>query len=61
MTNKSSEYLVFRQIQQYLPPWNNFLHLTKAMLFILYIFRRFSTVSRGQSKMEKTNKPQNKK
>ena len=30
-------------MQQYISPWNEFLHITKTMF--LYIFLRFSTVS----------------
>ena len=43
ITNGNWKYLVFTQIQQYIPPCNKFLHLTKTMF--LYIFLRFSTVS----------------
>ena len=30
------KYLVFTKIQQYIPSWNNFLHLTKTMIFIYF-------------------------
>ena len=36
ITNESWKYLVFTQIQQYIPPWNKFLHLTKTMFFIYF-------------------------
>ena len=36
ITNESWKYLVFTKIQQYIPPWNKFLHLTKIMFFIYF-------------------------
>ena len=36
ITNESWKYLVFTQIQQYMPSWNKFLHLTKTMFFIYF-------------------------
>ena len=36
ITNENWKYLVFTQIQQYIPPWNKFLHLTKTMCFIYF-------------------------
>ena len=45
ITKESWKYLVFTQIQQCTPPWNNFLHLTKTMFFYIFfsIFPRYST------------------
>ena len=34
--NESWKYLVFTQIQQYIPPWNKFLYVTKTMFFIYF-------------------------
>ena len=36
-TNESWKYLVFTQIQQYIPPWNKFLHITKTMFFVYFL------------------------
>ena len=36
ITNESWKYLVFTQIQQYTPPWNKFVHITKTMFFIYF-------------------------
>ena len=43
ITNENWKYLVFTQIQQYIPPWNKFLHITKTMFFLH--FSPFSTAS----------------
>ena len=37
ITNESWKYLVFTQIQQYIPPWNKFLHITKTMFFYIFL------------------------
>ena len=36
ITNENWKYLVFTQIQQYIPPWNKFLHITKTMFFLYF-------------------------
>ena len=36
ITNESWKYLVFTQIQQYIPPWNKFLLITKTMFLIYF-------------------------
>ena len=36
ITSESWKYLVFTQTQQYIPPWNKFLHITKTMFFIYF-------------------------
>ena len=43
ITNESWKYLVFTQIQQYIPPWNKFLHIPKTMFFYIFfsIFPRY--------------------
>ena len=41
--NESWKYLVSTQIQQCIPPWNKFLHITKAMFFI-YFFPFFHCI-----------------
>ena len=34
--NESVKYIVSTQIQQYIPLWNKYLHITKAMFFIYF-------------------------
>ena len=43
ITNESWKYLVFTQIQQYIPPWNKFLHIPKTMFFYIFfsVFPRY--------------------
>ena len=44
ITNESWKCLVSTQIQQYIPPWIKFLHITKTMFYIfLSVFPRYPT------------------